>query len=230
MKRKFLLGILLLLTFILTACGSDALKFKKDYEDNNGKLNIAGKEHRTVEISKDNPFVYATDLDIVDKIENKETFYVYFGSTLCPWCRSVIEKFIEVANERGVKKVYYVDIWDSEGNEIMRDKYKVNDDGTLELVNEGTEAYRKLLAYFDSVLSQYNLTLNGNKVSTGEKRIYAPNFIYVENGEAKDLVEGISDKQTDSREDLTEEMLNDEEEIFNNFFKASDVCKIDSKC
>ena len=229
--KKFLLGIILLFAvFTLTACNSDALKFKKDYESMNGKVNVAGKEHRTVEISKKNPFVYSTDKEIVDMIENKETFYVYFGSTLCPWCRSVIEEFIEVANNKGVKKVYYVDIWDSEGNEIVRDKYKVNDDGTLELVVEGTESYRKLLTYFDSVLSPYTLTFNENKISTGEKRIYAPNFIYVEKGEVKDLVEGISSKQTDSREELTVEMLEEEKTIFEDFFKESDVCKIDSKC
>ena len=32
------------------------------------------------------------------------------------------------------------------------------------------------------------------------------------------MVEGISDKQKDSREELTEEMLEDEEKIFNDFF------------
>ena len=51
-------------------------------------------------------------------IENKETFYVYFGDELCPWCRSVIEKFIEVAKKNDVKKVYYVKIWDDDHNEI----------------------------------------------------------------------------------------------------------------
>ena len=230
MRRKILFGLLLVSIFILSACSNDALKFKKEYEDMNGVVNASGKEHRTVSIPEKNPFVYATDAKIVEMIENDETFYVYFGSTLCPWCRSVIEKFIEVANEKEITKVYYVDIWDSEGNEIMRDKYKVNDDGSLELVVEGTEAYKKLLAYFDSLLSEYNLTANEKKISTGEKRIYAPNFIYVEKGEAKNLVEGISDKQKDARETLTTEMLEDEEKVFEEFLKDSDTCKIDSKC
>ncbi len=232
MKKRILLGIILLFSiFTLTACNNDASKFKKDYESMNGKVNASGKEHRTVTISKKNPFIYSTDEEIVSMIENKETFYVYFGSTLCPWCRSVIEKAIEIANEKGVSKIYYVDIWDSEGNEIMRDKYTLDNDSSLELVNAGSEAYKKLLAYFNSVLSDYNLTASdGSKVSTNEKRIYAPNFVYVENGEAKSLVEGISDKQNDSREELTNEMLEDEKAIFRDFFKDADVCKIDSKC
>lgn len=231
MKKRFLIGLLFILIFILTGCRNDGLKFKEDYESMNGKENKMGKIHRTVNINEKNPYVYITPKNLVEKIENKETFYVYFGSTLCPWCRSVIEKSIEVAKEKGISKIYYIDIWDNEGNEILRDKYTLNENGTLELTVKGTSEYRKLLAYFDSVLSNYNLKdSNGNNVSTNEKRIYAPNFIYVENGEAKNLVEGISDKQNDSREELTEEMLKDEENIFNSFFKESDVCKIDNKC
>lgn len=230
MKKRIIL-LFLVFIFFLTGCKSDALKFKEDYESMNGKENASGKIHRTVNIDEKNPYVYASAKDIVNMIENKETFYVYFGSTLCPWCRSVIEKSIEVSKSKGITKIYYVDIWDKDGNEILRDKYSLNEDGSLELTIKGTEEYRKLLAYFDSVLSNYNLTdSNGNSVSTNEKRIYAPNFIYVEKGEAKNLIEGISEHQKDSREELTEEILKDEENIFNGFFKESDACKIDNKC
>ena len=79
--------------------------------------------------------------------------------------------------------------------------------------------YKKLLEYFDSLLSEYNLAnSNGEKVSTGEKRIYAPNYFYIEKGIAKKLVEGISEKQKDSREELTKEMLEDEQKQFEALF------------
>ena len=69
------------------------------------------------------------------------------------------------------------------------------------------------------MLSEYNLTNEKEeKISTGEKRIYAPNYFYIEKGIVKNMVEGISDKQKDSREELTEEILEDEEKIFNDFF------------
>ena len=55
----------------------------------------------------------------------------------------------------------------------------------------------------------------------GEKRIYAPNYFYISNGKVKKMVEGISDKQKDSREELTDEILKDEEEQFNDLFKNS---------
>ena len=222
MKRKILMMILIVGTlFLASGCGNeDAKKFKNDYESINGKENASGKVHRSVNIDEDNPYTFTTAEEIVKKIENKETFYVYFGDKLCPWCRSVIEKSIKVAKENNIKTIYYVPIWDDEGNEILRDKLKVNDEGKLETIKEGTDAYKKLLELLDSVLSDYSLTDKENKkVETKEKRIYAPNFIYIESGEAKKLVEGISEKQKDSREELTEEILKDEEEAFKSFFQ-----------
>ena len=222
MKRKILMMLLIVGSlFLATGCVSeDAKKFKNDYESVNGKENSSGKVHRTVSILEDNPYTYATAEDIVKKIENKETFYVYFGDKLCPWCRSVIEKSIKVAKENNIKTIYYVPIWDDEGNEILRDRLKVNDEGKIETVKEGTEAYKKLLELLDNVLSDYSLNdKDGKKVETKEKRIYAPNFIYVESGEAKKLIEGISEKQKDAREELSEEILQDEEEIFKSFFQ-----------
>lgn len=222
MKRKIVMMLLIVGTmFMITGCGNeDAKKFKNDYESINGKENASGKVHRSITIDENNPFVYTTAEEIVKKIESKETFYVYFGDKLCPWCRSVIEKSIEVAKEKKIKTIYYVPIWDEDGNEILRDRLKINDEGKLETVKEGTEAYKKLLELLDNVLSDYSLTDKDNKkVETKEKRIYAPNFIYIENGEAKKLTEGISEKQSDSREELTEEILKDEQEQFESFFQ-----------
>ena len=219
MKRLLLIVVAFIL--LLTGCTNrHAIEFKEEYEALNGKENASGKIHRTISIPEDNPFQKVTSKDILAMLTNDETFYVYFGDEMCPWCRSVIEKAIEVAKKNNVKKIYYVKIWDSEGNEILRSKYKLNDSNEPELVKEGTEDYYKLLEKFDNLLSDFTLsTKSGEKINVGEKRIYAPNFIYVEKGKPIKLVEGISDKQKDSREELTEEILKDEEEIFNEFFK-----------
>jgi len=222
MKKVFLSIILVVsLLFVLSGCATKASKeFKSEYEALNGKTNSSGKEHRTVNIPKDNPFEKVSASEIVSKIENKETFYVYFGDELCPWCRSVVEKAIEVAKKNKVKKIYYVKIWDSQGKEVLRDKYVLTDNNDIEETIQGTEDYKKLLEYFDSVLDDYTLTdSNGDEITVPEKRIYAPNYIYVENGEVKKLVTGISENQDDSRSELTPEILKDEEDAFNEFFK-----------
>ena len=220
MKKYLIVLVLFIMLLGVTGCKNNkyALEFKEEYESLNGTTNKSGKEHRTISISKNNPFHKVEQKDIVKMIEDKETFYLYVGDPLCPWCRSVLEKSIEVAKENKVKEIYYIDIWDDDGNEILRDKYELKD-GTLVKTVNGTEEYKKLLEYFDSVLSNYTVSDNdGNKIETGEKRIYAPNFFYIENGKVIKLVEGISDKQKDSREELTKEILDDEQKIFEEFF------------
>ena len=222
MKKLFKLFIVVLsVVFLTCACATkEGKEFKKEYEALNGKENASGKIHRTVSIPKDNPFIKVEASEIVKMIDEKETFFVYFGDELCPWCRSVIEKAIEVAKDSKVKKIYYVKIWDKDGKEILRDKYELTPIVTKTI--EGTKDYYTLLEKFDSVLSEYTLTdTEGHKISVEEKRIFAPNFIYVENGVVKKLVEGISTKQTDSREELTKEMLEDEENIFKEFFNKT---------
>lgn len=225
---KKLAVILLLLTFTLTLSGcdnneenkepeeipiTDAMKFKNEYENLNGEKNSNGDEHRTITIAEDNPIIYASADDIVKKMEDGETFYVYFGFSTCPWCRSVLEKALEVAKEKNIETIYYVDVFD------IRDTFELDENNKAVQTKKGTEGYQKLIELMANVLDDYNLTTeNGKKVSTKEKRIYAPNYVYVKDGKAKTLVEGTSKKQTEARMTLTEEMLKDEEEIFTKFF------------
>ncbi len=232
MKKKVLLFILLVIgALTITGCGKKeepekeepraaAVAFKEEYESLNGKEIKDGIVHRTVTIDEYNPFVKVTPSELLEKIDNKETFYVYFGDKLCPWCRSVIEKAIEVAKSKNIDTIYYVNIWDDEYNEILRDKYTLGKKDKPVKSIEGTEEYKRFLEIFDNVLSDYTLTTSkGKAVSTGEKRIYAPNYFKIVKGEAKLMVSGKSEKQTDAREKLTDEMLEDEIKEFEKLFK-----------
>lgn len=223
MKRKGLtLIVLLLITFLAAGCtkNDDNLKFKEEYEAlNNEKYNEETK-FREISIPNNNPFVYATADDIVEMMESGETFYAYFGDTRCPWCRSVIEKAIEVANIKGIKKIYYVRIWDDDHNEILRDKYELDSKNKPNKVSDGTKAYYELLEKFGSLLQDYTLTTSkGNKVEVGEKRIFAPEFVYVAKGKAQKIETGISSKLKNPFDKLTKEMLNEENDKFEAFFK-----------
>lgn len=215
---KYLL--LFAIIICLTGCfnSKEALEFKKEYESLNGKTNSSGKKHRTISIDKNNPYIKITQKDIVKKIENKETFYLYIGDPKCPWCRSVIEQSIKSAKEYNIDEIYYINIWDKNGNEIFRDKYELKD-GELTKTVDGTEEYYKLLKYFDSVLEEYTLTNDNNeKIDVKEKRIFAPNYFYIEKGKVKIMIDGISSKQEDSRETLTKELIEDEEKEFKKLF------------
>ena len=207
---------------IIDDCGDDenstaGMTFKEAYESKNGKENSSGKPYRAVSIAEDHPFVKASAEDVVGMIENKETFYVYVGDEMCPWCRSVIEKTIEVAKEAGIDKIYYLEIWNDAHEEILRDQYVIEDGKTVRKA-DGTEAYHALLKVWDSVLGDYTLTDGDNKIDIGEKRIFAPNFFYVENGEVARFTTATSSLQEDARQELTEEILADEEAMLKEFF------------
>lgn len=224
MKKKVFLILIVFIGLFVTGCSAnnkDALKFKEEYEKINGdKTSYSDNKYRTLKIDKNNPYVYSSAKEILEKINNKETFYVYFGSSYCPWCRSVIEKSIESAQKNNIKKIYYVDIWNGFHNEILRDTYKLNDKNEAEKEKDGTKEYYKLLEKFDNLLEDYTLTTDdGEEVKVGEKRIFAPDFIYVENGVAKRITSATSENQKDADAKLTKEILKDEEKYFNNFFK-----------
>lgn len=224
MKKKVFLILILFIGLFVTGCSTnnkDALKFKEEYEKINGdKTSYSDNKYRTLKIDKNNPYVYSSAKEILEKINNKETFYVYFGSSYCPWCRSVIEKSIESAQKNNIKKIYYVDMWNGFHNEILRDTYKLNDENEATKEKDGTKEYYKLLEKFDNLLEDYTLTTDdGEEVKVGEKRIFAPDFIYVENGVAKKITSATSEKQKDADAKLTQEILKDEENSFNDFFK-----------
>ena len=220
MKKRITIVLILMIVF-LSSCSKVSTYgtyFKKEYETLNGLENKNGKIHRTISVNENNPFEKVEPSEIISKIDNNQTFYLYIGDPLCPWCRSVLEKAIEIANKNKIDKIYYIDIWDDDGNEIFRDKYELEDGNAIKTIN-GTKEYYKMLTICDNLLKDYELTNeDGKNIQTGEKRIYAPSFIYIKRGEAKKLVTGISDKQKDSREELTKDILKDEGNIFMDFF------------
>ena len=212
MKKITKIVLVLLVIIMVTGCQlkqSDAVKFKKEYESLNGTKSSSNKTIRTISIDKENPMVYSTADAIVEKMENNETFVVYFGFASCPWCRSMLESFLQSAKDNNIKKIYYVDVYD------IRDKYEVNKEGKLEKTEEGTDGYNELINLLGNVLDDYNITTeSGETLSTNEKRIYAPNVVAVVNGKAVEMVEGISSKLEDPYSELTEEM---KEESYNSF-------------
>lgn len=209
-NKLLLLVVMLFAIFLVTGCkdkNTDAYKFKEEYESLNGTKSSSGKEIRKISISDNNPFIYATEDEIVEKINNKETFVVYFGFASCPWCRSVLETLISTAYSTGINQIYYVDVSN------IRDTYEMKD-GSLVRTNNGTDGYNKLLTLLDSKLSNYTLNVDGKTIETGEKRIYAPNIVGIINGEVNEIETGISLLQTDAYMNLTDEMINDTKEAF----------------
>ena len=207
---------------------TDGIKFKEEYEKLNGKKNDQGKKYREITIDSKNKMVYKTTEEVLNLIDKKKSFVLYFGFDTCPWCRSVVPTLASISKELN-QKVYYIDVKD------IRDTYELDDDNKPKLVKKGSKDYSKLLEKLEPVLEDYTLTdSDNNEIKVGEKRIYAPSIVSVIDGKAKELTTGISDKQTDGYMKLTKEM---EKETYNKIKKVlkqvsdkNNTCYLDKGC
>ncbi len=207
---------------------TDGIKFKEEYEKLNGKKNDQGKKYREITIDNKNKIIYKTTEEVLDLIDKKKSFVLYFGFDTCPWCRSVVPTLASISKELN-QEVYYIDVKD------IRDTFELDDDNKPKLVKEGSKDYSKLLEKLEPVLEDYTLTdSDNNEIKVGEKRIYAPSIVSVIDGKAKELTTGISDKQTDGYMKLTKEM---KKETYNKIKKVlkqvsdkNNTCDLDKGC
>ncbi len=207
---------------------TDGIKFKEEYEKLNSKKNDQGKKYREITIDSKNKMVYKTTEEVLELIDKKKSFVLYFGFDTCPWCRSVVPTLASISKELN-QEVYYIDVKD------IRDTFELDDDNKPKLVKKGSKDYSKLLEKLESVLEDYTLTdSDNNEIKVGEKRIYAPSIVSVIDGKAKELTTGISDKQTDGYMKLTKEM---EKDTYNKIKKVlkqvsdkNNTCYLDKGC
>ena len=207
---------------------TDGIKFKEEYEKLNGKKNDQGKKYREITIDSKNKMVYKTTEEVLNLIDKKKSFVLYFGFDTCPWCRSVVPTLASISKELN-QEVYYIDVKD------IRDTFELDDDNKPKLVKKGSKDYSKLLEKLEPVLEDYTLTdSDNNEIKVGEKRIYAPSIVSVIDGKAKELTTGISDKQTDGYMKLTKEM---KKETYNKIKKVlkqvsdkNNTCDLDKGC
>jgi len=205
MRKIISLILIILSVIVVTGCEkketklTDAEKFKEEYESLNNTTNEKnGKKIRNLSIPEDNPMIYKTAEEISKMIDNKETFIVYFGFKDCPWCRSVVEELINVAKDKNIGRIYYVDVKE------IRDVKEVTEEGKVETTKKGSKGYYELLEKLESVLDDYTLYDKDEKEIIDGKRIYAPNVVAVSEGKAIKLVTGESDGLEDPYQELSD--------------------------
>ena len=243
-RNKIFLIIILLITIIVVGiCAytiinhekenktngiSDALKFKNEYEELNGKVNDNNDTYPTVTISENNTIKYVTDTEAVELLK-EGTGVIYFGFAKCPWCRSMITTLTNVAKENKTT-IYYLDILNIRSQiELVKDSE--NDSMKVEVKEKGTQSYYELLKLLDSKLSDYVLTDElGKKFNTGEKRLYAPTVVAFENGTIKDFHVGTIDSQENGYTKLTEKQEKELNKIFTTLIKSIKNSCSSTKC
>jgi predicted bacteriocin transport accessory protein len=148
-KKSLFFGLLIILiTFFLTAfvfCNLPSAKKEKTKMEN---------EYLQLQ-NKPSVFTPTSAEDILYKLEQKNTFSVFFGFPKCPWCQALAPEVDKVAKELGIASIYYVDI------------LSMRDDET----DSHHDSYLKLA-------QQLSVILDKNK-----NRINAPTLVEIVNGE-----------------------------------------------
>lgn len=215
--------LIIMLVFAFTACNSnesDAIKFKKEYESLNGKKSKNGNNIiKSLKISKDNPIKYASYDEVIDVIK-KRTGIIYLGYPECPWCRSALPVLLESAKDYKIDTIYYINMKDE------RDYYEVQDNKLVYKKDEngneikGTKGYFKLLKVLNSELDEYIVTDNdGKEYDTGEKRIYVPLIIFVNEGKIVGTHLSTVDTQESGYDNLTDEEYDELNGIYASYIK-----------
>ena len=215
--------LVIVMIFMITACNSntsDAIKFKKEYESLNGKKSKSGTHKiKSLKISEDNPIKYATYDEVIDVIK-KGTGIIYLGFPECPWCRSALPVLLESAKDYKIDTIYYINIHDD------RDYYEVKDGKLVYKKDEngkelkGTKGYFKLMKALDSELDDYVVKDDEKKeYKVGEKRIYVPFIIFVNDGKIVGTHLSTVDTQESGYDELTDEEYDELNGIYANYIK-----------
>ena len=156
--------ISLLLLLGVSGCRkeTDAGRFKKEYEDLNGKKDSEGVSYLEIEISSTNTIRYCDYDKIVEAIDNG-THLVYLGWPQCPWCRSMLPVLIDTVNEFKGVYIYYFNVYD------LRSSYENDPDSA-----EG-QKYRKIADMLKEQASSF--------YEDGTAKLTASNVYFIREGE-----------------------------------------------
>lgn len=202
---------------------TDAIKFKREYEEYNDKNYDNGKPYFNINLSNKNLFKYITEEDAV-KFLKEGTGVIYFGFPQCPWCRSLVPYLEEMGKEYGIEEINYLNIKD------IRDSYKL--EGKKAVVdNKGSDSYYEILDLLSKYLTDYKITdEKGKEYSTGVKRLYAPTTVVVKKGKIVGFNEGTVDSQAKFVALNDDEIKELKEKLSNMFAQVSSFVCTDTGC
>ena len=226
--RKIFLGIILLLLISMIVIGivvfrdkqeeqsrnggnAEGLIFKNEYETLNNV--VRAKDGRTIKeitINANNPVDIISEEEAVSLLESG-TGILYFGFPDCPWCRSMLPVLLQTLDNMSIDKLYYLNISN------IRDTLSLGEKNKVEVAEEGTPGYYKIIKLMDRVLEPYYLTTEeGKKIDTKEKRLMAPTVVGIKNGQITSIHVGTVESQESGYDDLSTEQ---QEELANIFME-----------
>lgn len=91
--------------------------------------------------------------ELIQKINNQETFVLFVGADTCSACQIIKPKLTKVIQKHNINDVYYIDIQDLGENESIDNIVRITGTPTLAFIKDGKEE------------SIYNRIENGNASS-----------------------------------------------------------------
>jgi len=227
-KKKIILLVItsILLIFTIAAkeniidknVDNDALKFKEEYENYNGKANSNNINYLNIEINEENPIVYSNYDEIIDIIKN-ETAVIYFGFPECPWCRNAVPVLLDAAKELSINKIYYYNALE------IRDQKHLDENGNIVVDKEGTEEYKKLVELLYNNLPVYD-GLNDESI----KRMYFPTVLFVKEGKVIGLHTATLESQKNPSVKLDDNQYQELKQIYMDYMNKTFDILCDQSC
>ena len=171
----------------------DEKKFKREFENFNGKTSLSFSEaYPSVKIEKHNGVKYASDSEIVDRMENG-TGIILLAYPEGIRSRILLQDFLEVCYQENVKTIYYFNAYSS------RDEKEQKDD-TVVTLREGSKNYKRILKLLGDQANPYQ------EVNDGSKRIYFPTIMVVKKGKILYTYQATGEEES-SFEKLTKKQM-----------------------
>ena len=195
---------------------ADEKRFKDEYEG----LNNADANSKKVEIPRHNYVKYITLKEAVDILDSGNGI-IYFGFSGSPQCRYIVAPLIEAVAKGKVENLYYVDLrpYNKKENDL-RDSYELDERNKAKKTKDAESEYYSILLALANNLEEYTLeTDSGKKVSTGEKRLYAPTVVAVKDGKLLDFHQGTVDNHDINDKNEIRELTKEEEKELLNIYQ-----------
>lgn len=216
-----IMGILsLVLLFIKADNGKiayteDEIKFKNEYEKDNGVEIAENYILKTLNIDNDNNVKYVTDNNIINLL-TKGTNVIYFGWSECNWCRTALPILLNTLKENNIDTLYYYNFKE------LRNAYENNDE-------EKSKIYEEII---NIIGNDIETVFDENSTRTNEKKILAPTVVFIKDGKYIGLHFKTVDSQINSTDELNEK---EKKELKHKYQELIDqlnvnVCTTDEGC
>lgn len=208
MKKNIILSAILVVSMIsgiivnYSLNKNDALKFKEEYEVLNGQETSYNTKYLSIEIDEENPIKYA-NYEEIKTLLTSGTGVIYFGFPECPWCRNAIPVLLDAAKDLNVDTIYYYNALS------IRDKKSLDENGNIQVIEEGTEEYKELVEIMYDELPVYD-GLGDDTI----KRLYFPTVVFVKNGKIIGLHTSTVESQENPYVFLNDEQYNELKQIY----------------